>query len=94
MLKNFSLNFLYFLLGVTILLFLSNFVMGYDVNHWIAFGARNCVGLYALSWVCGITFMLSMTISVLQLREVLHPSIFAKIIKPQVSSFNYVVNRI
>lgn len=70
-------------------MFVSNFVMDYKANHWITFGIRNCVGLYALAWVCGITFMLSMTISVLQLREVLHPSIFAKIIKPQVRNCVY-----
>jgi len=52
---------------------------------WISFITRNALGAYALAWVCGITFMLSMTISVLQLREVLHPEILAKVIKPQVS---------
>jgi len=30
-----------------------------------------CVGAFAVAWVTGITFMLTMTISVLQLREVM-----------------------
>jgi E3 ubiquitin-protein ligase MARCH6 len=33
--------------------------------------------------VLGITFMLFVTVSVLQLREVLHPDIFAAVIRPQ-----------
>lgn len=36
-----------------------------------------------LHWVVGITFMLLVTVSVLQLREVMHPSLLAKIIRPQ-----------
>lgn len=34
--------------------------------------------------MAGITFMLFVTVSVLQLREVLHPDILGKIIRPQV----------
>ena len=36
-----------------------------------------------LHWVVGITFMLLVTVSVLQLREVMHPSLLAKVIRPQ-----------
>lgn len=36
-----------------------------------------------LHWVVGITFMLFVTVSVLQLREVAHPGILAHIIRPQ-----------
>ena len=49
----------------------------------MTFFAQNCVGACSLAWVSGITFMLTMTISVLQLREVLHPDFLAKIIRPQ-----------
>ena len=41
-----------------------------------------------LHWVLGITFMLFVTVSVLQLREVLHPDIFAAVIRPQVNARN------
>jgi len=36
-----------------------------------------------LHWVVGITFMLVVTVSVLQLREVVHPDLLANVIKPQ-----------
>lgn len=40
--------------------------------------------LYVLyNWVLGISFMLTVTVSVLQLREVLHPKILGPIIRPQ-----------
>ena len=41
------------------------------------------VGFLALAWALGISFMLTVTLTVLQLREVLHPDILAKIIRPQ-----------
>jgi hypothetical protein len=49
----------------------------------IHFTAKNLVGSLLLHWVLGITFMLFVTVSVLQLREVLHPDIFASVIRPQ-----------
>lgn len=49
----------------------------------VHFTAQNLVGSLLLHWVLGITFMLFVTVSVLQLREVLHPDIFAAIIRPQ-----------
>lgn len=47
------------------------------------FASQNLVGALLLHWVAGITFMLFVTVSVLQLREVLHPDLLAKIIRPQ-----------
>ena len=41
------------------------------------------VGFLALAWALGISFMLTVTLTVLQLREVLHPDLLAKIIRPQ-----------
>jgi hypothetical protein len=61
-------------------------VISYDYQYWVRLLAINAIGSYGLAWLAGITFMLSMTISILQLREVMHPDIFAKLIKPQVSS--------
>lgn len=36
-----------------------------------------------IHWVVGITFMLLVTVSVLQLREVIHPGLLARMIRPQ-----------
>lgn len=54
-----------------------------SLEDWAALAATNAVGFYAVVWVAGITFMLTMTISVLQMREVLHPSFLARLIRPQ-----------
>ena len=54
----------------------------------IRFTSSNLVGSLLLHWVLGITFMLFVTVSVLQLREVLHPDIFAAVIRPQVNARN------
>ncbi len=48
----------------------SKTVTHHSLDTWAQFVAGNCIGTYGLMWSCGITFMLSMTISVLQLREV------------------------
>ncbi|GFH56482.1 hypothetical protein CTEN210_12958 [Chaetoceros tenuissimus] len=44
---------------------------------------QDVVGFFILHWVVGITFMLTVTVSVLQLREVLHPELLACVIRPQ-----------
>ncbi len=49
----------------------------------IDFAGSDIVGSIFLHWVIGITFMLLVTVSVLQLREVAHPDILARVIKPQ-----------
>ena len=54
-------------------------------EEWVDFIATKIVGSIALTWVLGITYMLTVTLSVLQLREVLHPDILAKGIRPQVT---------
>lgn len=59
-------------------------VLPYSADQWARFIALHSLGAFALAWIAGITFMLTMTITVLQLREVLHPAVFAKIIRPQV----------
>ena len=45
-------------------------VLPYSADQWAAFIALHSLGAFALAWVAGITFMLTMTITVLQLREV------------------------
>lgn len=75
-------------LGSAIICVISYEVLDYPLEQWAKFLTFNSVGIYGLAWVAGITFMLSMTISVLQLREVLHPDIFGKLVKPQVSCFH------
>ncbi|EED93082.1 predicted protein [Thalassiosira pseudonana CCMP1335] len=49
----------------------------------IAYAGTDLFGSIFLHWVSGITFMLLVTVSVLQLREVVHPEILARVIRPQ-----------
>lgn len=52
-------------------------------NDRIAYAGKDLFGSVFLHWVVGITFMLLVTVSVLQLREVIHPDILARVIRPQ-----------
>mmetsp|Transcript_3684 Transcript_3684/g.6358 ORF Transcript_3684/g.6358 Transcript_3684/m.6358 type:complete len:1326 (+) Transcript_3684:118-4095(+) len=52
-------------------------------NDRIAYAGKDLFGSVFLHWVVGITFMLLVTVSVLQLREVVHPDILARVIRPQ-----------
>eukprot|EP00581_Thalassiosira_minuscula_P013446 CAMPEP_0183718392 /NCGR_PEP_ID=MMETSP0737-20130205/11661_1 /TAXON_ID=385413 /ORGANISM="Thalassiosira miniscula, Strain CCMP1093" /LENGTH=1283 /DNA_ID=CAMNT_0025947941 /DNA_START=66 /DNA_END=3914 /DNA_ORIENTATION=- len=49
----------------------------------IEYAGGDLFGSVFLHWVTGITFMLLVTVSVLQLREVAHPDILARVIRPQ-----------
>lgn len=49
----------------------------------VAFCLNQMVGSLMVHWVLGITFMLFVTVAVLQLREVVHPDLLAKVIRPQ-----------
>ena len=49
----------------------------------IEYAGIDLFGSVLLHWVTGITFMLLVTVSVLQLREVAHPDILARVIRPQ-----------
>lgn len=49
----------------------------------ILFAGNDLFSSLSIHWVVGITFMLLVTVSVLQLREVVHPSLFARMIRPQ-----------
>lgn len=48
-------------------------VLPYTLEDWAWFVAVHSLGAFALAWVAGITFMLTMTVTVLQLREVGYP---------------------
>lgn len=61
----------------------TNVLLQLPKDDWVTFIATNIVGSIALTWVLGITYMLTVTLSVLQLREVLHPDVLAKSIRPQ-----------
>ncbi|ETM34453.1 hypothetical protein L914_18484, partial [Phytophthora nicotianae] len=49
----------------------------------VSFCMQNMICALMVHWVLGITFMLFVTVSVLQMREVAHPDILAKVIRPQ-----------
>ena len=81
------------------LLFLKMLLLPLLLGVWLdaatlqAFGHRPSVRILSagddlfssvvVHWVVGITFMLLVTVSVLQLREVLHPGLLAHVIRPQ-----------
>uniref|UniRef100_A0A7S2MEA0 RING-type E3 ubiquitin transferase n=1 Tax=Helicotheca tamesis TaxID=374047 RepID=A0A7S2MEA0_9STRA len=58
-------------------------LFGSSVNERILYAGKDLFGSILLHWVAGITFMLIVTVSVLQLREVTHPDLLASIIRPQ-----------
>jgi len=49
----------------------------------IAYAGKDLFSFALMHWVAGITFMLLVTVSVLQLREVAHPDLLAQAIRPQ-----------
>lgn len=49
----------------------------------IVYAGADLFGSLLLHWVVGITFMLLVTVGVLQLREVVHPDLLAQAIRPQ-----------
>jgi len=58
-------------------------LFGHDVARRLAFAGGDLFSFILLHWVAGITFMLLVTVFLLQLREVAHPDILAKLIRPQ-----------
>ena len=62
--------------GTVILMAAAHSLFPYSAAQWARFMALHCLGAYSVAWVAGITFMLTMTISVLQLREVSVLSVF------------------
>jgi len=58
-------------------------LFGHDVAGRLAFAGGDLFSFILLHWVAGITFMLLVTVFLLQLREVAHPEILARLIRPQ-----------
>jgi len=58
-------------------------LFGHDVASRLAFAGGDLFSFILLHWVAGITFMLLVTVFLLQLREVAHPDILARLIRPQ-----------
>eukprot|EP00547_Thalassionema_nitzschioides_P010195 CAMPEP_0194224826 /NCGR_PEP_ID=MMETSP0156-20130528/38247_1 /TAXON_ID=33649 /ORGANISM="Thalassionema nitzschioides, Strain L26-B" /LENGTH=1037 /DNA_ID=CAMNT_0038956545 /DNA_START=119 /DNA_END=3229 /DNA_ORIENTATION=- len=54
-----------------------------EPSNRILYAGNDLFSSLSIHWVVGITFMLLVTVSVLQLREVVHPSLFARMIRPQ-----------
>ena len=65
------------------ILFSYNHLAKYPDDAWIELYCSNVVGGIMVTWALGICNMLTVTLTVLQLREVLHPDILAKFIRPQ-----------
>lgn len=58
-------------------------LFGHTVARRIEFAGGDVFSFILLHWVAGITFMLLVTVFLLQLREVAHPALLAGIIRPQ-----------
>jgi len=58
-------------------------LFGHDISSRLAFAGNDLFSFILLHWVAGITFMLLVTVFLLQLREVTHPDILARMIRPQ-----------
>ncbi|GKY93129.1 hypothetical protein MPSEU_000281100 [Mayamaea pseudoterrestris] len=75
-----------FVLPVALGLYLDAVTMsliGATLDQRIQFAGSDLFSFTLLHWVAGITFMLLVTVSVLQLREVMHPEILANVVRPQ-----------
>ena len=58
-------------------------LFGHDIADRLAFAGGDLFSFILLHWVAGITFMLLVTVFLLQLREVTHPDVLARLIRPQ-----------
>jgi len=58
-------------------------LFGHNTSHRIVFAGGDLFSFIFLHWVAGITFMLLVTVFLLQLREVAHPDLLARLIRPQ-----------
>jgi E3 ubiquitin-protein ligase MARCH6 len=58
-------------------------LFGSTLDSRIAYAGKDLFSFLLLHWVAGITFMLLVTVSVLQLREVAHPKLLGQVIRPQ-----------
>jgi E3 ubiquitin-protein ligase MARCH6 len=58
-------------------------LFGSNLDARISSAGQDLFSFILLHWVAGITFMLLVTVSVLQLREVAHPDLLGQMIRPQ-----------
>lgn len=58
-------------------------LLGHTLTDRIKFAGTDLFSFTLLHWVAGITFMLLVTVFLLQLREVIHPDLLARMIRPQ-----------
>ena len=58
-------------------------LLGGSLEDRIRFAGIDLFSFTLVHWVSGITFMLLVTVSVLQLREVVHPELLAQVVRPQ-----------
>ncbi len=58
-------------------------LFGQTLADRLSFAGTDLFSFVLLHWVAGITFMLLVTVFLLQLREVTHPDILARLIRPQ-----------
>jgi E3 ubiquitin-protein ligase MARCH6 len=58
-------------------------LFGCNAEERLAYAGSDVFSFILLHWVAGITFMLLVTVSVLQLREVAHSDLLAHLIRPQ-----------
>ena len=58
-------------------------LFGHTLADRVYFAGSDLFSFILLHWVAGITFMLLVTVFLLQLREVMHPDILARVIRPQ-----------
>ena len=58
-------------------------LFGSTLEDRILYAGKDIFSFILLHWVAGITFMLLVTVSVLQLREVAHPDLLSQMIRPQ-----------
>lgn len=58
-------------------------LFGQTLANRLHFAGTDLFSFVLLHWVAGITFMLLVTVFLLQLREVTHPDILARLIRPQ-----------
>lgn len=58
-------------------------LFGHNLDQRLSFAGSDLFSFILLHWVGGITFMLLVTVFLLQLREVTHPDVLARVIRPQ-----------
>lgn len=58
-------------------------LFGQTLTDRVTFAGSDLFSFLLVHWVAGITFMLLVTVFLLQLREVMHPDILSRVIRPQ-----------